>query len=79
MDLVLVNIFEVAIVRCPQDGVGDIFSDNLGDPFCNPLLDNDCCEAENVLSVSFVLGVTVVCNLRLDGAIVGADDIGSCS
>ena len=31
MNLVLVNIFEVSVVHRPQDGVGDVFANDLGD------------------------------------------------
>ena len=76
MNTVLVNRFEVAVVLFPQDGVGYVFSDNLGDPLCDPFLDADCCEAKDVLSVVFFLGVTVFCDLRIDSAVIGADEIG---
>ena len=76
MNLVLVNRFEVAVVRRPQDGVGDVFADNIGDSLCDPLLDAGCCKAEKVLYVGFVLGVAVGFDLWFDGAGVGADEIG---
>ena len=76
MNMVLINRLEVAIFRSPQDGVGCVFSDNLGDPLCDLFLDANCCEAEDVLSVGFVLGVAVDCDFWLYGAGVGADDIG---
>ena len=76
MTLVLVNTFEVSVVLRPQNGVGYVFSKNLGDPLCNPFLDADFCEAEDVMSVGFLLGVAVGCDLRLDGAGIGADEIG---
>ena len=79
VDLVLVNIFEVAAVRRPQDGVCDVVSGDLGHPLYDPFLDADCCEAEDIISVIFVMGIAVVSNVWLDGAVVGADDIGGSS
>ena len=76
MDMVLVKIFEVAAMRRPQDEVGHVFSNNLGDYLCNPFLDSDCCEEEDVLSVGLVLCVDVVCDFRAEGSIVSADKIG---
>ena len=75
MDMVLVKRFEVAAVRRPQDEVGHVFSNNLGDHLCNPFLDVDFCKAEDVLSVGFVLGVAVDCDFWFDGAGVGAYEI----
>ena len=74
--MVLVSRFEVAVVRHPQDGVGYILSDDLGDPLYDPLLGADFCKVEDVLSVGFVLGVAVVIDLRIDGDVVGAYKIG---
>ena len=68
MDLVLVNIFEVAAVRRPQDGVCDVVSVDLGHPLYDPFLDADCCKAEDIISVIFVMGIAVVSNVWLDGA-----------
>ena len=76
MDLVLVHRFEISVVSRPQDGVCDVFSDDLGDPLCDTFLDSNCCEAEDVLTFGFVLGVNVVCDLRFYGAVAGADNIG---
>ena len=67
MNLVLVNRFEVAVVLCPQDGVGYVFSGDLGDSLCDPFFDANCCKAGDFLFVGFVLGVAVG---------VGVDDIG---
>ena len=74
--MVFVNRFEVSVFRHLQDGVGDVFPKDLGDPLCDPFLDADCCEAKDVLSVVFFLGVTVFCDLRSDSAVIGADEIG---
>ena len=79
MNLVLNNIFEVAVVRRPQDGVGYVFSDDLGDSFCNPFIGTDFCEAEDVISVGFVLGVAVGCDLCFCDAGVSTDSIGRLS
>ena len=76
MNLVLVNRFEVAVFRRQQDGVGYVFSDDLGDPLCDPFLDANCCKAGDVLYFGFVLGVAVVIDLRIDGDVVGAYKIG---
>ena len=76
INLVFVNRFEVSVVLCPQDGVGYVFSNNLGDSLYDPLLDADFCEAEDFLSVGFFLGVAVSCDFWFDCAGVGADDIG---
>ena len=43
MNMVLVNRFEVAVVRYPQDGVGYVFSEDLGDSLCYPFLDANLC------------------------------------
>ena len=59
MDLVLVHRFEISVVCRPQDGVCDFLSDDLGDPLCDTFLEANCCEAEDVLSVGFVLVVAV--------------------
>ena len=77
MDLLLVHRFEIAVVCRPQDGVYDILSDNLGDPFCDPSIDADCFELEDIMSVSFVMGIVAVCDFWIDGAVIGADDIDS--
>ena len=63
MTLVLVNIFEVSVVE------------NIGDPLCNPFLDADFCEEEDVMSVGFLLGVAVGFDFWIDGAGIGADKI----
>ena len=76
MNLVLVNRFEVDVVRRHQDGVGDVFAKNLGDSLCDTFFDANCFEAEEVLSVGFFLGVAVGCDFWFNGADVGADEIG---
>ena len=75
MNLVLVNIFKVAVVCCQQFGVGDVFANDLGDYLCDPYLEFNCYEAEDVLSVGFVLGVAIGCNFWFNGDGFGADDI----
>ena len=77
MDLILIHRFEVAVVRRPEDGVCDVPPDDLGNTLCNPLLDADCREAEEVLLIGFVLHVNVVRNLWLDSAVVGAGALGN--
>ena len=72
----MVHRFEITVVRRPQDGVCGVLSGDLGDPLCNTFLYTYFCKAEDVLSVGFVLGVAVVCDLRFDGDFVGADEIG---
>ena len=57
-----VNRFEVDVFHHPQDVVGCVFSDYIGDPLYDPLFDADCCEAEDVLSVGLVMDVAVVCD-----------------
>ena len=76
MDLLLIHRFEVSVLCYLLDRVCDVLPVNLGDLFCDPVLDADCCKAEGVLLVGFVLGVAVVCDFRLDGAFVGTDEIG---
>ena len=57
-------------------GVGDVFANNIGDSLYNTLLDVNCCEAGDVLSVGFVLGVTVGCDLWFDDDGVGTAEFG---
>ena len=73
---VFVNRFEVSVFRHLQDGVGDVFPKDLGDPLCDPFLDGDLCKAEDVLSVGFFLGVSFVRDFHIEVSVVGADDIG---
>ena len=75
MNLVLVDRFEVAAVCRPQDGVGNVFPDDLGDSFCDSLLDADYLEAEDVLSVGFVLRFSVDYDFWFDDDGVGAAKI----
>ena len=76
MNLVLVNRFEVSIVRRPQNGVGYVFTDNLGDTLCDPFLGTNLCEAEDDLPVGFVLCVAVGCDFWFNSAGIVADEIG---
>ena len=77
VELLLVHQFEVAVVCRPEDGVCDVLPENLGDPLCDPLLDLDCIEAEDVIPVGFSLPVDVDRNLWLDVAVFGAGALGS--
>ena len=76
MDPVLIHRFEVSVICRPYYGVCDVLYDYLGDPLCDPFLDANFCEEEDILLIVSVLGVTIVCDLWLDGAVVGADKIG---
>ena len=69
VDLKLVHQLEIAVVRRLEDGVYGVPPDDLVNPLRDPLLDADCCEAEDVLPIGFVLRVAVVCDLWLNGAV----------
>ena len=77
MYLIFVHQLETTVVRCLEDGVCGVPTNDLGHPLCNPLLDSKCREAEDVLTIGFVLRVTVVCNLLINGAVVGVGTLGS--
>ena len=76
VDMVLIHRLEIAVVRRLEDGVRDVPPNDLGYPLCDPLLDVDCREAEDVLSIGFVLSVAIVIDLWFDGAFVGAGVFG---
>ena len=75
LDLVMIHRLEIYVVRCPEGWVRYVPPNDLGYPLCDPLLDSDCCKAEEVLPISFVLRVDVV-NLWFSGAVVGAGVFG---
>ena len=72
MDLVLINLFEIAVVRRSEDWVHDVPPNDLGYSLSNPLLDADCRKAEEVLPIGFFLRISVVIDLWFNDTVVGA-------
>ena len=55
MNIVLINRLEVAIFRSPQDGVGCVLSDYLGDPLYDLFLDaQDEADRQNVFRLTAI-------------------------
>ena len=59
VDLVLIHQLEISIVRRPGDWVCCVPTDNLSYSLHNPLFESDCHEAEDVLTICFVLRVAI--------------------
>ena len=74
MNTILIHRLEVPVVFCLEDWVRYVSPGYLGDPLCYYLLDADCRQSEDVLSIGLVLGVAVVFNLGFD--VVGAGALG---
>ena len=71
MDLILVNQFEVVVVRRLMMSFPTILVIPSAITSLTPISTR-----RKILSVGFVLGAAVVCDLWIDGAVVGADKIG---
>ena len=75
-DLVLIHRLDINVVRCPEGWVRYDPPGDLGCSLCDPLLDSDCREAEDVLPIGFVLRVADVVNLWFNRAVISAGVFG---
>lgn len=64
-------MFVVASIGCAQDGVGNLFAKNGGDPHCSALLGAQDHKDTYMLSSRLILGISVQHNVQLDSELGG--------
>ena len=79
VDLVLIHQLEISVFRRPGYWIRYVPPDNLGYSLWDPFFDSNCCNAEDVLTIFFVLRIHICVNLWFDGAVFNAGLFGICS
>ena len=75
----MIHQLKIAVVRRPEDWICYVPPDDLGCSLHNPLFDSDGHEAEDILTICFVLRVGICVDFWFEGAVFGAGLFGGCS